>query len=239
MKVGKPLSDAEIDELERFLDSDNAPEDRMNVSSLHGFLTALVVSPTFVPPSQWLAEAWGKEEPTFDSDEQAEHFLGLLLRLYDSISQTLEENPKAFVPILYECDSGEDPKKEPDVTAEDWCVGFSRGVGLCSPQGWDRLFQDDKARNMMAPIIAFTTADAMADVLEHAGKKVNRETLLTFLPLSVAEIYSYFREDRRSLARAFTADRAPTRATPRVGRNDPCPCGSGKKYKKCCAMKPT
>ena len=24
------------------------------------------------------------------------------------------------------------------------------------------------------------------------------------------------------------------RATPKVGRNDPCPCGSGKKYKKCC-----
>ncbi|HEX9604188.1 MAG TPA: SEC-C metal-binding domain-containing protein, partial [Myxococcales bacterium] len=24
-----------------------------------------------------------------------------------------------------------------------------------------------------------------------------------------------------------------TRAGPRVGRNDPCPCGSGKKYKKC------
>jgi hypothetical protein len=26
----------------------------------------------------------------------------------------------------------------------------------------------------------------------------------------------------------------PTRAAPKVGRNDPCPCGSGKKYKKCC-----
>jgi len=25
------------------------------------------------------------------------------------------------------------------------------------------------------------------------------------------------------------------RETPKVGRNDPCPCGSGKKYKKCCA----
>jgi len=24
---------------------------------------------------------------------------------------------------------------------------------------------------------------------------------------------------------------------PKVGRNDPCPCGSGKKYKKCCATK--
>ena len=26
----------------------------------------------------------------------------------------------------------------------------------------------------------------------------------------------------------------PTRNTAKVGRNEPCPCGSGKKYKKCC-----
>ncbi|MGB1398058.1 MAG: SEC-C metal-binding domain-containing protein, partial [Planctomycetota bacterium] len=25
-----------------------------------------------------------------------------------------------------------------------------------------------------------------------------------------------------------------TRAAAKIGRNDPCPCGSGKKYKKCC-----
>ena len=24
------------------------------------------------------------------------------------------------------------------------------------------------------------------------------------------------------------------RSTPKIGRNDPCPCGSGRKYKKCC-----
>ncbi|WP_165071173.1 preprotein translocase subunit SecA [Desulfovibrio sp. ZJ200] len=29
----------------------------------------------------------------------------------------------------------------------------------------------------------------------------------------------------------------PAKAAPRVGRNDPCPCGSGKKYKKCCGRK--
>ncbi|MCP4199225.1 MAG: hypothetical protein GY762_18930 [Proteobacteria bacterium] len=27
---------------------------------------------------------------------------------------------------------------------------------------------------------------------------------------------------------------APAKAAPKVGRNDPCTCGSGKKYKKCC-----
>ena len=32
---------------------------------------------------------------------------------------------------------------------------------------------------------------------------------------------------------AAASDRAPVRAA-KVGRNDSCPCGSGKKYKKCC-----
>ncbi|MEQ1674882.1 MAG: SEC-C metal-binding domain-containing protein [Candidatus Nitrotoga sp.] len=27
------------------------------------------------------------------------------------------------------------------------------------------------------------------------------------------------------------------RPEPKIGRNDPCPCGSGKKYKKCCLAK--
>jgi len=34
-----------------------------------------------------------------------------------------------------------------------------------------------------------------------------------------------------------TTQTAPQRAAVRVGRNEPCPCGSGKKYKKCCGQK--
>ncbi|MBT5063862.1 MAG: hypothetical protein HOM65_15635, partial [Verrucomicrobia bacterium] len=30
------------------------------------------------------------------------------------------------------------------------------------------------------------------------------------------------------------AKATPVRSGPKVGRNDPCPCGSGKKYKQCC-----
>ena len=29
----------------------------------------------------------------------------------------------------------------------------------------------------------------------------------------------------------------PFRSSPKIGRNSPCPCGSGKKYKKCCLIK--
>jgi uncharacterized protein YecA (UPF0149 family) len=31
-----------------------------------------------------------------------------------------------------------------------------------------------------------------------------------------------------------TAVKTIVRDEPKIGRNDPCPCGSGKKYKKCC-----
>jgi tetratricopeptide (TPR) repeat protein len=49
-------------------------------------------------------------------------------------------------------------------------------------------------------------------------------------------------EELPDLARSFRPATAVGRGSSeqqrRVGRNDPCPCGSGKKYKKCCARKP-
>ena len=50
------------------------------------------------------------------------------------------------------------------------------------------------------------------------------------------ELSTFVKQDGRWL---FKEARAPQpapaqRAAPKVGRNDPCPCGSGKKFKKCC-----
>ncbi len=42
----------------------------------------------------------------------------------------------------------------------------------------------------------------------------------------VAELHAYWQ-----------AKRQVVHTTPKVGRNDPCPCGSGKKHKKCCLAK--
>ena len=43
-----------------------------------------------------------------------------------------------------------------------------------------------------------------------------------------------FVETERAAKAPKKAAGAPNKATPKAGRNDPCPCGSGKKYKKCC-----
>ena len=36
------------------------------------------------------------------------------------------------------------------------------------------------------------------------------------------------------IAKKYKQSKTVRRAAPKVGRNDPCPCGSGKKYKHCC-----
>lgn len=40
-------------------------------------------------------------------------------------------------------------------------------------------------------------------------------------------------EDISDVERAMLA-RQPKPLAPKVGRNDPCPCGSGQKFKRCC-----
>lgn len=44
-------------------------------------------------------------------------------------------------------------------------------------------------------------------------------------------------EDERDLEPLVDSNIPYMRAGPKIGRNDPCPCGSGKKYKRCCLPK--
>ncbi len=56
-----------------------------------------------------------------------------------------------------------------------------------------------------------------------------------------AGLKRFFLHSREPLARLVAQQNqpapAPRAAPPRAGRNDPCPCGSGLKYKKCCAVR--
>jgi uncharacterized protein len=59
-----------------------------------------------------------------------------------------------------------------------------------------------------------------------------REELIAHMAAGLLGAYRYFREQREANLSVHT--RAARRNPSKVGRNDPCPCGSGKKYKKCC-----
>lgn len=61
-----------------------------------------------------------------------------------------------------------------------------------------------------------------------------REELIVHVAAGVTAIYRYFEPRRRMRARLSSERATYRRIVPKLGRNDPCPCGSGKKYKQCC-----
>ena len=59
-----------------------------------------------------------------------------------------------------------------------------------------------------------------------------RDEVIVHMTAGLLQAYQYFRERRQFSPSAHTSE--PRRKATKVGRNDPCPCGSGKKYKRCC-----
>lgn len=68
-----------------------------------------------------------------------------------------------------------------------------------------------------------------------ADMKSAMECLITFL--NETPKWILLGNSSEEIARQEEAARQPYVAQPKVGRNDPCPCGSGKKYKQCCGRK--
>jgi uncharacterized protein len=63
------------------------------------------------------------------------------------------------------------------------------------------------------------------------------EEAAEFIPACVAAIDAYWREKRpKQISMPLTAGppSQPVQTSRKIGRNDPCSCGSGKKFKKCC-----
>jgi uncharacterized protein len=223
------LSQAEMDRLDEFLldrvdDEDPRGRDEgvLGLSELDGFLTAVVSGPSMIPPSAWMPAIWGDYEPVWKSTQEAEEIFQLMMRLMNGIAVCLMEAPEQFEPMFYERQVGDSVV----TVVDEWCDGYVRGVAL-DPEGWDAGGKD--VLSLLSPILAFTGA---SDWSGHDCESSERKLLHERIVANVQAIHGFWLARRSAEARKA----APPirRSGPRVGRNDPCPCGSGKKYKKCC-----
>ena len=101
----KSLTSAEIEQLDDFLMSDVVPEEAMDIVTLDGFLTAIVIGPKVVPPSEWLPLVWdetGTEEMIWDSNVQAQKYIGLVMRHMNGIADLFQKAPQDFEAITRE-----------------------------------------------------------------------------------------------------------------------------------------
>lgn len=206
-----------------------APFGGLTLEGLDGFLTALALGPELIMPGEWMPAIWGEHEPRWESPAEAQRVYGQLLELWNDVLRRVALDPAEQIdaddrPIFGDGHDGV-PR------GQAWAAGFLDGVEA-APEGWDDWCEaEDWIDNVLIDLDALTwpvvpdgfVPDDDAPALEHA----QHEGILAELPALVHRLH------RHRLAQE--AARTPIRRdTPKVGRNDPCPCGSGKKYKKCC-----
>ena len=186
-----------------------------------GLFTAIVSGPVPVMPSQWLPAVWGDFEPVWEDEKALQEILSLMMRHMNAIARTLMETPEDFEPLYLE--RAVEGRTYPIV--DEWCEGYWRGVQLAKAH-WGEGGEEIAA--LLAPILAFTEKTSWRG---HDLEDDQIEKLQQAIAHNVRAIHAYWlarRPEQEPVARPVR------RSGPRVGRNDPCPCGSGKKYKKCC-----
>lgn len=220
------LNEEEFDELEEFLLYEKTPDGCMDISTLDGFLTCLIIGPDTIMPSRWLPAVWGEtpsDEMIWDSRKESEHYIGLLMSYYNSISQEFQNN--LYEPLFY---ISKINGKEYTII-DEWCWGFMTAVNMAS-DSWRPLFQSKENKSLMTPIVLHGTTDGHRKLKEDTEySTVPHEEWVKSASLSAIGITKFWLPYRKSVVQA--THQAISNS---VGRNDPCPCGSGKKYKKCC-----
>ena len=197
------MTDAELRVLDAALRSPSLGVRAMDVCTLQGFATALVIGPRLIPPSQWLQWVWdaneGRADPVFDSMAQAGALTSEVMRLYNEVATTFAGDPQEFEPLFL--------RAQASWSAATWCAGFQRGISLAY-KDWSPLLVG--APTLFTP---FQSTGAAEAVVSH-----------------VLTIAAHWRAARSFVPGGPTPIR---RDAPKLGRNDPCHCGSGLKYKKC------
>lgn len=233
-EVLKPLSESEYDRLADILAG--LPDAKtMNLEELDGYFAAVVCSPDETPPEEILAHVWGGElsdREIFADEAAMAEFVVLTLRHWHDVLRRLESDEE-FVPLLLE-DEAENTR------GHDWASGFVRGMSL-NPEEWTSLFEDEEMKPALMPILTLGFEHDPDPNLRPSGgplRPEEREILLHGLAAAVPVIFDFFGaqdEFDDDNDEPSVVDSTPyQRETPKVGRNAPCPCGSGKKYKRCC-----
>jgi uncharacterized protein len=228
---------ASVPSLLIFLEQPARPAGTLTYHELQGFLFAVVSAPELVRPSEWLPLIFNEHPAGYATLVEANAILGQVMTLYNDINaDVLEER----VVLPGDC------RLRPQVldNLEDsaplarWSRGFLVGHEWLE-ELWNVELSGDLDEELAAVLmtLSFFSSRNLAEAFhqETAAKTASleafAESILGLLPDALAE-YAHFGRSVLGGVGETTAS-APTPVS-KTGRNDPCPCGSGKKFKKCC-----
>ena len=226
-------------------------DDEISFEWVDGFLAALAAGPRLPPVEEWLPALCGDafERAFADPDDRAQALQSLQARLRVLCQQldaeTLLDDPEALRldPLMSEWTDEDRAKfiEQEGVSAEEaaelqtgalWAEGFLDGIEAF-PALWDEP-PDEESAELYGQLI-----EQIAALMIPPGVEAFRDHVAQFYPKGDPTRDELLAEACWAAQdlRMYWVDHAPKPATRRVeptpGRNDACPCGSGKKYKKC------
>jgi uncharacterized protein len=243
-----PMDEDELEALAALLDAHAWPHGGMSLEMLDGFFSALVVGPELVLPSEYLPHVWG-EAPEWETFEQAQQAIESLMRFWNHIvwrvGQPIPDDPDELddglrlMPCLAmpeALDTDETGELDLQGVPDDfplgglWAAGFQQGMQLRLDAWLDWLethgdFAEDLARVQRLAVLNRDHARALDFPQDDVPDFRQRLEECLYLPQMLEQMHLQRLDDRRP--RPIRREAAP-------GRNDPCPCGSGRKFKKCC-----
>lgn len=221
------LSDAELDRLAELLEAHVVPGGGMSLEMIDGFFSALAVAPVDVPFDQAEAVIWGDSAPLWPSAAEAGEVHALLARHRQAVDRRVRTPARELATLLMPVLAYPDEVPEPDDRSfplgAEWASGFLEAVSLRAEQ-WAEW---ESALDWLGEDL--DEFEWLADGDEQGEKGptyAEREAIV-----------GDFTELLHVLWQQRSADldpRTPARAEPQPGRNEPCPCGSGRKFKVCC-----
>lgn len=221
------LSKRDYEKLAYFLEQGQS-SDRMSITELHGFLSALIGVPRMVPPSEWFHYVFGQDGVGVETQADYQEIMGLVLSFYNEVSDQLASR-KAFTFPMYQDGKLTLHDQIPEVIEKTWCQAYMHAINVesvfCTEDIWLRLF----------PIVVLSGDQSLIGEEDNEGNTItnDRDHLERYrngLPEYVLTIYHLWED-----ARKYAAEHPePIHREQKIGRNEPCPCKSGKKYKKCC-----
>ncbi|MDT8990662.1 UPF0149 family protein [Curvibacter sp. APW13] len=241
------LSSAECAELFELFSDAGLVRSAMSAEMADGFLTACAVGPVDVPVPAWMAAVFGQPQlPVCADTARQERLLQLLLRRYRHVQASTANPPTSadphtlFLPLQatvdearrvspYRCNA--QGVREGDWELKDWAEGFRRA--MLGGGHWQPMLGNQDAWPLISPIVLFQSG-YNPDKPELQIDQ--RPEMRSMLVRCIYEMRQWWRAYALAQSRpaANPAPATPRRDQPKVGRNDPCPCGSGQKYKKCC-----
>lgn len=227
-----PLTEDELEQLEELLVSDEVPADCMNLEMLDGYLAAIVASPLPIPVEDWLPAVWTADEGEvgFGSGSTLQKAIELVLRYYnDQLAAIADEEgdeegeAEGWQPFCYAQGGDDDP-----AIGEEWTNGFEQGFEMWPVEWPDKVSDTAIAEELLELILGLeeevsVPADAEAQLAELEQKG-----------FAVQHLFQNWRALGLPVPEPVAVNAATAAAKSGPGRNEPCPCGSGKKYKKCC-----